>query len=101
MRTEFDEIIARAERTRGKLDRMTEVLVLRRAALATSSTVVLNPLDDILSELQLLASSVIVGELKDTAVRPALLRLAKRFEELDAALSGGLPLPSEWQRRRR
>lgn len=96
-----DEMIARAIRTKHKLDRMIEVLSMRRAAEASSSTVVVNPLDDILSELQLLASSVIVGELKDEAVRPALARFARRFEEMDAALSGGLQLPTEWQKKRR
>ncbi|MGH7164978.1 MAG: hypothetical protein ACREIS_05570 [Nitrospiraceae bacterium] len=96
-----DDMLVRAVRTKHKLDRMIEVLSMRRAAEASSATVVINPLDDILSELQLLASSVIVGELKDAAVRPALARFARRFEELDAALSGGLHLPTEWQKRRR
>lgn len=100
--TEFcEEIIARILRTTEKLDRMAEVLALRHAAETTSATVTLNVLDGLLAELQLLASSIIVGELKDQAVRPALMRFAKRFEELDGALTGGLPLPGEWQKRRR
>lgn len=96
-----DDILERCAKTKQKLDRMVEVLVLRRATELSSATVTLNPLDGLLAEIQLLASSVIVGELKDQAVRPALLRFAKRFEELDASMTGGLPLPTEWQRRRR
>lgn len=101
MDAQIDDMLYRCAKTKERLDRMAEVLVLRWAAERSNATVTLNPLDELLLELQLLASSVIAGELKDQAVRPAILRFAKRFEELDDSICGGLPLPSEWQRRRR
>ncbi len=96
-----DRLVESIQRTRRKLDAIDAAMALQHAAKRSNETVVLNPLDDLLSELQLLASSVIVGEIKDVAVRGALLRFARRFEELDHALSGGLPLPTEWKRRSR
>ena len=101
METTLADLTESIQRTRRKLDQIDAAMALRHAAERSSATVILNPLDDLLAELQLLASSVIVGEIKDQAVRGALLRFARRFEELDKALSGGLPLPAEWSKRRK
>lgn len=97
-------LLERSKRTKEKLDlinRHLEAQALQHAAMKASATVALNPLDALLAELQLLASSAIVNEIKDSALRQALNRFARKFEELDAAMSGGLPLPEEWAAKRR
>ncbi len=94
----MDEIFARTER---KLLAIREELARRHASGTTAATVMLNPLDDLLLELQLLASSILVDEIKSEAMPGALVRFARKFEELDKCLFGGLPLPAEWLARRR
>lgn len=100
MHWQTEEILARAKKTQEMLDRMNEVLALQHAAEATNRTIMFNPMDELLLRLQLLASTIIVGEIKDTAVRPALMAFAKKFEELDNAMCGGLQLPKEWAEKR-
>jgi hypothetical protein len=90
-----DETVARTER---KLQAIRNELSRRNE---TASTVMLNPLDDLLAELELLASSALMDEIKIDAMPAALVRFARKFEELSAALAGGLPLPREWQARRK
>jgi hypothetical protein len=80
-----DETVARTER---KLQAIRNELSRRNE---TASTVMLNPLDDLLAELELLASSALMDEIKIDAMPAAL----------GAALAGGLPLPREWQARRK
>lgn len=54
--------------------------------------------DAALEALQLLASSVIVDEIKEQNLRLALNEMAKRFEALDDWMSGGGKYPEQWQR---
>ena len=97
--TKTDEICERAERTKRRLDSMLEQFAVDRLKQQTNATVALNPMDELLDDLQLLASSAIVDEIKDVAMRPTLKTFARKFEQLDAAIAGGLMLPSQWQRK--
>lgn len=53
--------------------------------------------DAALEALQIIASSVIVGEVPDENLRLALYELASRIESLDDWMSAGGKLPGQWR----
>ncbi len=59
-----------------------------------------NPVDALLDEIRVLASDVIMGELGPQDFQ-RLDQFARKFEELDKAMSVGVMFPTDWTKERR
>lgn len=116
---EVNELIARTKRAQAKIDDIMEqaeaaefvqMKAEERLAEKDLEKQDLDPVDSLradgynpdaaLEALQILASSVIVEEVKAENLRLALNEIARRFEALDDWMTGGGGPPSQWTKMR-